>query len=490
VSSIAPLAAPPTSNDDRRRHAPGWTLALASLGSFMVVLDALVVATALSTLRRDLGASIEDLAWTVDAYTTSFAVLLMAGAALGDRYGRRRVYAAGLGVFVAASAGCALAPTVGWLIAARTVQGAGAALVMPVGLAMISAAFAPAARGKAFGIFSGVTALGAVVGPVLGGAVTQGLGWPAIFWINVPLGLVAIPVVLRRTVETRGPARALDVRGLALGGTGVLALVWGLVRSSDASGVEVGATLSGGLALLLAFVALQRRTAAPVLPLRLFSSRAFTSGVAATFLLNASFIGTLFLTAQLFQVALGQDALHAGLSLLPWGIVPFAVGPWSGALAARFEPRTLIVTGLSMQAAGLAWLAAAATAGTAYVGLALPMSVVGAGFALAITVLTTSVMGSVGVADAGTASGVVSTARQLGGAAGVAVAAAVFAGSGSAVSAQSFVDGFGWAVGATALLALGGALVGLTFPRHDRREAAAQPTERGRQGTEAAEAHG
>ena len=184
-----------TTNRPRRvRPEQGWALGLASAASFMVVLDLLVVATALSTIRRDLGASLGQLEWTINAYTLSFAVLLLTAAALGDRFGRRRLFAAGLGLFAAASAACALAPGIGWLIAARAVQGAGAAMIMPLGLALLNAAFPPQRRGWAMGIFGGVTGLAATVGPVVGGAVTQGISWPWIFWLNVPVGLLAIPV--------------------------------------------------------------------------------------------------------------------------------------------------------------------------------------------------------------------------------------------------------------------------------------------------------
>src|SRR5277367_3627334 len=216
------------------RATRAWVLALASVASFMVALDALVVTTALSTIRYDLGASVEALQWVVNAYNLSFAVLLLTGAALGDRFGRRRMFGSGLALFVVASAGCALARDVGWLIAARAVQGAGAALVMPLAMALLSAAFPPAMRAKALGMFSGVTGLALIAGPVVGGAVAEGLTWPWIFWLNLPIGLVVIPLVRRRLPESVGPATALDVRGLALVTGAALALVWGLMRATSA----------------------------------------------------------------------------------------------------------------------------------------------------------------------------------------------------------------------------------------------------------------
>ena len=348
-----------------RGSAQGWALALASVASFMVVLDLLVVATALSTIRRDLGASVEQLEWTVNAYTLSFAVLLMTAAALGDRFGRRRLFAAGLGLFAAASAACALAPGVGWLIAARAVQGAGAALVMPLALALLNAAFPPQRRGWAMGIFGGVAGLAALVGPVLGGAITQGIAWPWIFWLNVPVGLLAIPLVLTRIQESYGPRGTLDVLGLALGSGAALGLVWGLVRGNSAGwgSPEVVASLGAGALLAAAFVAWELRVRAPMLPMRLFRSRAFSAGSAAVFFLNASLTGAVFFMAQFQQITLGQGPLDAGLRLLPWGITPFLIAPRAGALADRLGERPLIVGGLLLQTAGMAWIAVIAGPG-------------------------------------------------------------------------------------------------------------------------------
>src|SRR5215216_820166 len=251
-----------------------WVLVLTAVGSLMAALDTLVVATALSTIRVDLNASIAELEWTVNAYNLSFAVLLLTGAALGDRYGRRNLYAAGLALFTAASAACALAPNAGALIAARAVQGAGAALVMPLGLALLSAAFPAEKRGAAIGIFSAITGLSVASGPLVGGAVVEGLNWEWIFWLNVPIGLVAIPLVLARMEESRGPDKSLDIRGLALITGGALGLVWGLVRGNSAgwgSG-EVIAILVLGALLIAAFVAWELRAREPMLPLRLFRS--------------------------------------------------------------------------------------------------------------------------------------------------------------------------------------------------------------------------
>ena len=452
-------------------RAQGWALVLASAASFMVVLDLLVVATALSTIRRDLGASIGQLEWTVNAYTLTFAVLLMTAAAVGDRLGWRRVFAVGLGVFAAASAACALAPGVGALIAARAVQGAGAAMIMPLALALLNAAFPPQRRGWAMGIFGAVTALAAVVGPVLGGAITQGLAWQWIFWLNVPLALLAIPLALRRLTESHGPQAPLDLPGLALASGASLGLVWGLVRGTSAGwgSPEVAGTLAAGAVLAVAFAGWESRARAPMLPMRLFASRAFSAGNAAIFFLNASLTGAVFFTAQFLQVSLGQDPLAAGIRLLPWGLAPFLIAPRAGKLADRIGERPLIVCGLLLQAAGLAWIAAVAAPGLAYSAMLAPMILSGAGFAMALPAVTKAVVGSVPPADIGKASGAYSTMRQLGGAFGVAILAAVFAGSGSYASAAAFSDGFAPATAAAAGLAVAGVLAALGLPGRAHR---------------------
>jgi EmrB/QacA subfamily drug resistance transporter len=471
----------------RLRADQGWALGLASAASFMVVLDLLVVSTALTTIRRDLHASLGQLEWTINAYTLSFAVLLLAAAALGDRFGRRRLFAAGLGLFAAASAACALAPGIGWLIGARAVQGAGAAMIMPLGLALLNAAFPPQRRGWAMGIFGGVTGLAATVGPVVGGAVTQGISWPWIFWLNVPVAVAAIPLALTRLKESRGPRSGLDLPGVLLGTGAALGLVWGLVRGNTAgwASPQVTGPLAAGVVLIALFVVRERRAAAPLLPLRLFGSRGFSAGNATVFLWNASLTGAIFFMAQFQQVSQGQGPLDAGLRLLPWGVTPFLVGPVSGTLADRVGERPLISTGLALQTAGLAWIAAIAGPGLPYWQLAVPMVVVGLGFSLALPALTKSVVGSVALGDIGKASGAFSTLRQLGGAFGVAIPAAVFSVAGGYASPASFSHGFTAAIAVTAALALAGTAASLVMPG---RLAAGQPVDAGHLGVGQGEA--
>jgi EmrB/QacA subfamily drug resistance transporter len=454
-----------------------WVVALTAVGSMMAALDTLVVSTALTAIRLDLGASIEQLEWTVNAYNLSFAVLLITGAALGDRYGRRRLYAAGLGLFTAASAAAALAPDVGWLIAARAVQGAGAALLMPLGLALLSAAFPPERRGAAIGIFSAITGLSVATGPLVGGAVVEGIAWEWIFWLNVPIGLVAIPLVLSRMEESFGPDSGLDLRGLGLVSAAALGIVWGLVRGNQAGwgSLEVVGSLVLGTLLAVAFVAWELRYREPMLPMRLFRSRAFSAGNAGMFFTFASLFAAVFFYAQLLQVGLGYDPLDAGLRLMPWTATFITVAPVAGALADRIGERPLMVLGLSLNAAGMAWLALIADPGLGYSELLGPFILGGVGVSMAIPSAQSSVVGSAGMETVGKAAGTGTMARELGGVFGIAVAVAVFAAAGSYASPIAFTDGFAPAIGAAAGLALAGAIAGLALPGRTVAPATAVP---------------
>jgi EmrB/QacA subfamily drug resistance transporter len=440
-----------------------WVLALTSVASAMVALDSLVVTTALSTIRRDFGASIEQLEWTVNAYILSFAVLLMTGAALGDRFGRQRLFAAGIGQFVAASAACALAPDIGWLIAARAVQGAGAALMMPLAMALLSAAYPPEMRARALGFFSGLTGLALLAGPVLGGAIAQGLSWQWIFWINVPIGLLLIPLVLTRIPESFGQDATLDIPGLALVTGAATGLAWGLIRGNSTgwSNPAIIAALAGGVLLAVAFIAWERRAPEPMLPLRFFNSRAFTMGNAASVFLYAALYGALFFFAQFLQTGLGYGPLDAGLRLLPWTATLFVVAPLAGASVSRFGERPLVVGGLTLQAIGMGWIGLIAAPDLAYVNLVAPLIVAGAGVSMAMPAAQNAVLGAVARTELGKASGTFNMLRFLGGTFGIAITVVVFTRSGGYSSAQAFTAGFSPAIGAAALLSLLGAAAGL-----------------------------
>jgi EmrB/QacA subfamily drug resistance transporter len=456
--------------DRSTRHRPGWTLVLASLGVFMVALDTLVVSTALPVLRVDLGASLGDLEWTVNAYNLSFACFLLMGAGLGDRFGRRRMFAVGLAVFTAASAGAALAPDVGALVTARAVQGVGAAIVMPLTLTLISEAFPAAKRGMAVGLWGGISGLAVASGPIVGGAVIDGLSWHWIFWLNVPIGLVLIPLSLRWLTESFGPARRLDVIGLVLAGTGFLGLTWGLVRT-NAVGWTSGETLGAfvvGAALLGAFIAWERRTPSPMVPLALFRRRGFVTANGVSFFMYAALFGAVFLMSQFLQTALGNSPFEAGLRILPWTATPMLVAPIAGMLADRYGNRPFMALGLALQGIGLGWVAAIARPGLPYLELGVALTIAGIGTSMCFPTVANAVVGSVPPAEVGVASGVNSSIRELGGVCGVAVLAAVFTHQGVFSSAQAFTDRFSVALWVAVGLSAAGVLPALLAPRRSQ----------------------
>jgi EmrB/QacA subfamily drug resistance transporter len=390
----------------------------------------------------------------------------MTGAALGDRLGRKRMFIAGMGLFVAGSAAAALAQSIAWLIAARAVQGAGAAVMMPLALALLSAEFPPERRAKALGIFGAITGLGIVLGPLIGGAAVQGISWPWIFWINVPIGLVTIALSQRHIGESFGPDTALDIPGLALVTAGALGIVWALVRGNSIgwSSVQTVAALGAGIAAVTAFVAWELRAPAPMLPMQLFRSRPFSSGNAAIFLLWAAALGSVFFMAQFLQVALHYDAFGTGLRLMPWGAAIFVAAPIAGSRISRTGERPFLVGGLLLGAAGMGWLALIAKPSLPYWQMVAPLVITGLGMSMTIPAAQSAVMTHVAPQHIGKASGTFTTVRQLGGALGVAIAVAVFAGAGGYESPQAFSDGFGPALGVCAALALVAAIVGLLAP--------------------------
>jgi EmrB/QacA subfamily drug resistance transporter len=452
-----------------------WVMVLTSIASLMVALDVTVVSTALSSIRLHLHATADQLEWTVNAYGLSFAVLLMTGAALGDRFGRRRLFVAGMALFVAASAACALSTTIGALIAARAVQGAGAAVIAPVSLALLSAAFPPERRGWALGIFGGITGLAVIAGPVVGGGVTQGLDWQWIFWLNVPIGLCAIPLVLTKMSESHGPRAALDAPGLGLITIAALGIVWGLVRGNDAGwgSVEVIAALAAGVLSTALLVLWELRARAPMLPMRLFRTPAFAGGNAASLLMFGALFSAVFFMAQFLQTTLGQSPLHAGLSLIPWTGTVFIVAPIAGSMVERVGERPLVVGGLLMQAIGLGWVALVARTDVPYAEMIPPLIVAGVGISTALPAAQNAVVSSVAPSEIGKASGTFSMMRQLGGAFGLAIGVAVFSGAGSYASPASFTDGFGPALAVAASLSLAGAVAGLSLRRGRVAEGAA-----------------
>jgi EmrB/QacA subfamily drug resistance transporter len=462
--------------ESRRR---GWTLALTGVAFFMVTLDALVVMTALPAMGRDLRAGLATLEWTVNAYALTTAAGIVTAAALGDRYGRRRVFGVGVALFTVASAACALAPNAGLLIAFRAVQGLGAAIVMPLSLTILTAAFPPARRGAVVGVWGGIAGLAVASGPLVGGAVTQGLDWHWIFWVNVPIGLVALLLAPLRLAESRGPATRLDLPAAALVTAGAVSLVWALARADEA-GWGSPATLGGlglGVLLIAAFIGWERRAEAPMLPPRLFRSRSFTAANVTVFLMPAALLGAVFLIAQYMQLVLGYAPLATGLRLLPWTATPLVVAPLAGMLSDRIGPRPVMATGLLLQAVGLSWFALLASTHVRYWHLVVPLIVAGVGVSMALPTTPAAVLGAVAPADLGKASGVSNTVQRFGGAFGIALAATVFSANGRLGDPAGFVAGFRPALGVAAGLSVLGAASALAVGRRPAPAPAPQPAE-------------
>jgi EmrB/QacA subfamily drug resistance transporter len=452
-----------------------WTFAITSIALFMATLDNLVVTTALPVIRTDLGASIEDLEWTVNAYTLTFAVFLLTGAALGDRFGRRRLFVIGLGIFTAASVAAALAPSVEALIVARAAQGLGGAIVTPLTLTILSAAVPPDKRGVALGAWGGIGGLAVAAGPLVGGAVVEGISWQWIFWLNVPIGLVLIPLAALRLRETHGPAKHLDLPGLALVSTGLLGIVWGLVRGNAVgwSSPEIVGALTAGTLLTTAFVLWELRAPEPMLPMRFFTSRAFSAANVASLFMFFGMFGSIFLLAQFLQTVQGYSPFAAGLRVLPWTAMPIFIAPLAGALSDRIGGRPLMATGLALQSIGLGWMAAISTPTVPYAELVPAFIVSGIGMALFFAPVANVVLSAVLRREEGQASGANNAIRELGGVFGVAVLASVFTSYGGYESPQAFLDGLVPAIWVGAAVVGLGAIAALFIPR--KRRAAEAP---------------
>ncbi|GAB3416285.1 MFS transporter [Flindersiella endophytica] len=455
-----------STHERRMTSKQAWGLGLASLASFMMALDSLVVTTALSTIREDLTASIESLEWVVNAYNLTFAVLLLTGAALGDRFGRRRMFSAGLALFTIASVACALSPNIGALIAFRALQGAGAAMVLPLSLTLISAIFPPQQRGKAMGLYLGLTGLATFSGPFIGGVIAEGLAWQWIFWLNLPIGVIAILLTLRRVEESVGPNNRLDLAGVVLATTGAFGIVWALVRGNAAGwgSAEVLASLVLGVALVIAFVRWEQRTNAPMLPMRFFRLRAFATANPANFAVFASLYGTMFFLAQYFQVVQGEGPIGAGLRLMPWTGTLMVCAPIAGRLVDKVGERAFVAGGLLLQTLAMGWIAIVVDTDTNYLEIVPALILGSAGVTMAMPAAQKAVVGAVRPQEIGQASGTFMMLRILGGVFGTTITVAVFAGVGGYGSAEEFTAGFSAGMGAVAALAFIGMLVALGIP--------------------------
>ncbi|HEV3284812.1 MAG TPA: DHA2 family efflux MFS transporter permease subunit [Solirubrobacteraceae bacterium] len=453
-----------------RRRA--WTLGIVSVGLFMVVLDNLVVSVALPSIRKSLGASIQSLEWTVSAYTLAYAVLLLTGAALGDRFGRRRMFMAGIALFTASSAAAALAPTATLLIAARALQGAGAAIATPLTLTLLADAFPGERRGLALGVWSGISGIAVALGPLVGGGVIELASWHWIFWINVPIGLVLVPLSWRMLLESHGKQSRLDLRGLALASTGLFGIVFGLVRSQSLGwgSPSILTGLIGGSILLVGFVWWELRAREPMLPMRFFARRSFAVTNAVSLSMYFGMFGSIFFLSQFMQNVLGNSPFHAGLKLLVWTGATMVVAPLAGVFSERWGSRPFMIAGLAMQALALAWLATLVGLHTSFASVLIPFILGGAGMALVFAPSASAVLSSVAVHEAGQASGANSAIRELGGVLGIAVLATVFTGAGSYASPRAFVAGLVPALWVGSAVLAAGALIALALPFADRAQ--------------------
>ncbi|HUA02259.1 MAG TPA: DHA2 family efflux MFS transporter permease subunit [Solirubrobacteraceae bacterium] len=456
-----------------------WTLVIVSLGLFMTVLDNLVVNVALPSIHRDLGASIQTLEWTVNAYVLAYAVLLLTGAALGDRLGRKRMFMIGIGVFTAGSAAAALSPSIGFLIAARAVQGVGAAIVTPLTLTLLAEAFPPEQRGLALGVWSAISGIGVAAGPLVGGALTQLSSWHLIFWVNVPIGLALIPLAGSRLTESRGSIKSLDLMGLLLVSTGLFGLVFGLVRSQSLGwgNGQVVISLAAGVALVLAFIAQELRTDKPMLPMEFFANRGFAVTNAVSLAMYFGMFGSIFFLSQFLQNVLHNTPLEAGVKLLVWTGAVMVVAPIAGFMSERYGSRVFMIAGLGLQAIALGWMASVASVGESYLSLVVPFVLAGSGMALVFAPSANAVLASVRTSQTGQASGATNAIRELGGVLGIAILATVFTSHGSYLSPQAYVNGLVPALWVGAVVLAAGALIAAVLPFNTRESASAHALE-------------
>ncbi len=459
------------------RRQLGWVVGLTSTAYFMVVLDSVVVITALPRMQRDLHVSLSSLQWTLNAYGIAFAAGIITAAALGDRFGRRKVFTIGLALFTVASVACALAPDLSELILARTVQGLGGAVVLPLSLTILTAAFPVERRGMIVGIYGGLAGLAVAMGPIVGGAVTQGIDWHWIFWINVPIGIAAVLLGLRLLPESYGASERLDLVGVALITAGVVAVVWALSRANEVgwSSAEVVGTLVAGTILLVVFLRWESSVPEPMVPIRLLAVRDFAVGNVTTFLMSgAIFAGGLLVTEE-FQLARHYSPVGAGLRLLPFFATPMLVSPMAGALSDRVGRRPIIVVGLSLLTAGFVWVAWRGSLHTSWIELVIALLIAGVGISMALPTVPTAVLGAVAPHEMGKASGINYMAQRFGAVFAVAIGSTVFASYGGLGSPATVTAGFRpalWACSAFAALA---ALAGMAMSARPKPAAELEP---------------
>ncbi len=441
-----------------------WTFTIVCIALFMSMLDNLVVITALPAIRRALHATVSDLEWTVNAYTLAFAVLMMTGSALGDRFGRKRVFLIGVALFTLGSGLAALSDTATHLLLSRALQGVGAAFLTPLTLTLLARAFPPEQRAAIIGLWAGVSGLGLAIGPLVGGAIVDGITWSAIFWINVPIGLAVIVLGALRLEESFGDRQPLDLLGLVLAAGGLFGVVFGLIRGNALgwTSAPIVSAVTAGILALAAFIAWERSSPAPMLNLQLFRARAFSASNAVGFLMSAGMFGSIFLLTLFIQQVQGASPFQAGLKTMPWTGTIMIVAPLAGLLAARIGSRPVVIAGMALQASALAWLGWIAQPGTAYIDLLPAFIMGGIGMGLTFAPLSSAVINSISSSLEGQASGAYNSIRELGGVFGIAILGAVFQHLATAPTAASFMAGFRTAlVAGTVLVMVGTVLAGL-----------------------------
>lgn len=449
-----------------RRIPVALAIAAASLPMFMATLDNLVVTSALPAIHEELGASIEDLQWITNAYTLSFATFMLLAVSLGDRFGRRTFFVGGIALFTISSALCALSLEPWMLVASRALQGLGGAALMPLSLTLLIGSVPAARRSLAIGVWSGVSGLGIALGPLVGGAVVEWFNWQAIFWLNVPLGIISVPLALYALPNSFGARVRADLVGVVLAGGGVLGLIYGTVRGNDAgwASLEVLGTLSIGVLLLFAFVWWESRFEAPLLPLRLFRDRSFSVANLVSLTFSFGVFGAVFILIQFLQIVQGKTPLEAGVMTLPWTLAPMIIAPLSGLIAPRIGTRMLIVGGLTLLSAGLFWIGLNLAADMSYLRMLPGFILAGLGMGLVFAPTSAAVLANMPPADQAKASGTNSTLREIGVALGIAVLTAVFVGGGGQLTPTGYVAAAVPAILVGAAVLLMSALMALILP--------------------------
>jgi EmrB/QacA subfamily drug resistance transporter len=458
-----------------------WTLGAVSLGLFMIMLDNTVVNVALPTIQRDLGARLSELEWIVSGYALTFAAFLLTGGKLADQFGRRRVFVVGLVIFAGASLACALAPSAGFLIGARVVQGVGAALMNPATLSIISATFPPRQRGTAIGIWVGVSATALAIGPLVGGLLTEHAGWSSIFYVNVPVGAVAVLAGLLLIDESKDTSQEqrLDLPGLVTSGLGLFSLTYGLIEANNhgwTSGRIVGAFAVAAI-LLAAFVVLELRQRLPMLDLSLFRNGTFAGANTVVLLVTLAMFGIFFFVSLYMQNVLGYSAVQAGAAFLPLTLLVVLVAPIAGRISDRVGSRALMATGMTLVATQLVYFSTLG-AHESYWALVPGMLLGGFGMPAVMTPASAAALSGVPVDKAGVGSAVLNSSRQVGGSLGIALMGAIMVHEiGGSRSPETFVHGLSVALMVAAAIAVAGALVAVTTIRSHAGEPRVQEPE-------------